>query len=151
MTKAANGGTLTIRPAVLADAPQLAPLAGQLGYPTTSEKVTARLVEILQNANHIVLVAERNGSGIAGYVELFPFRTLTADARVEIGGLIVDEACRSQGIGRLLMERAEDWARAHGYMEARLRSNIIREEAHRFYESLGYRVNKTQKSFLKTL
>jgi GNAT superfamily N-acetyltransferase len=151
MAQAADAAPLKIRTAVLSDAPQLAPLAGQLGYPATSEQVRARLAEILDDANHIVLVAERNGSGIAGYVELFPFRTLTANARVEIGGLVVDEACRSQGIGRLLMERAQDWARAHGYKEVRLRSNVIRGEAHRFYESLGYRVNKTQKSFLKTL
>jgi GNAT superfamily N-acetyltransferase len=151
MAQASNAAPLTIRPAVLADASQLAPLAGQLGYTATTEEVRARLVEILQDANHIVLVAERNGSGIAGYIELFPFRTLTAGARVEFGGLVVDEACRSQGIGRLLMERAQDWARVHGYKEARLRSNVIRAEAHRFYESLGYRVNKTQKSFLKTL
>ncbi len=151
MTHVANTEALTIRPAVLADAPQLAPLAGQLGYPSTAEQVAARLLEILRDGDHIILVAEREGAGIAGYVEVFPFRTLAHDPRVEIGSLVVDESCRSQGVGRLLMDRAEDWARANGYKEAGVRSNVIRDRAHRFYENLGYRVNKTQKSFRKTL
>jgi GNAT superfamily N-acetyltransferase len=144
MTHIANTEALIIRPAVLAD-------ASQLGYPSTVEQIAARLCEILQDADHIVLVAEREGAGIAGYVEVFPFRTLAHDPRVEIGSLVVDESCRSQGVGRLLMERAEDWARAHGYKEAGVRSNVIRDRAHQFYESLGYRVNKTQKSFRKPL
>jgi ribosomal protein S18 acetylase RimI-like enzyme len=80
-----------------------------------------------------------------------PLRTIASNPRVEIGGLVVDESCRSQGVGRLLMARVEEWARSNGFTEARLRSNVIRESAHLFYENLGYRVNKTQKSFLKTL
>ncbi|MGB6482005.1 MAG: GNAT family N-acetyltransferase [Candidatus Acidiferrales bacterium] len=151
MTHAANAEALTIRPALLADAPLLAPLAGQLGYASTPEQVATRLLEILQDAHHIILVAERKGSGIAGYIEVFPFRTIGANPRIEIASLVVDESCRSQGVGRLLMDRAEDWARANGYGEAGLRSNVIRERAHQFYENLGYRVNKTQKSFRKTL
>ncbi|MGB6875180.1 MAG: GNAT family N-acetyltransferase [Candidatus Acidiferrales bacterium] len=151
MTHAANAEALTIRPAVLADAPLLAPLAGQLGYASTPEQVATRLLEILQDAHHIILVAERKGSRIAGYIEVFPFRTIGANPRIEIASLVVDESCRSQGVGRLLMDRAEDWARANGYGEAGLRSNVIRERAHQFYENLGYRVNKTQKSFRKTL
>jgi GNAT superfamily N-acetyltransferase len=142
--------TVSIRRATLADAPQLAPLAGQLGYASTAEQVAARLREILRDANHIVLVAEDKGE-ISGYIEAFPLRTVTCNPRVEIGGLIVDESCRGQGVGRLLMARVEEWACANGYKEARLRSNVVREAAHRFYENLGYRINKTQKSFLKTL
>jgi GNAT superfamily N-acetyltransferase len=149
--RAANEETVTVRPAVLADAAQLAPLAGQLGYASTAEQVVSRLREILLDAEHTVFVAERNSSEIVGYVEVFAFRTVASNSRVEIGGLIVDESCRSQGAGRLLMEHAEAWARDRGFKESRLRSNVLREGAHRFYENLGYRVNKTQKSFVKTL
>lgn len=151
MVHSENTPAFRIRPAVLADAPQLAALAGQLNHPSTAEQVAARLREILQDANHAVFVAEREGSKIAGYVEAFPFHTVAANPRVEIASLVVDESCRSQGVGRLLMERAEEWARARGFKEAGLRSNVIRDRAHSFYENLGYRVNKTQKSFRKTL
>jgi len=141
----------TIRPAQPADAAQLAKLAGQLGYASTPEQVAARFPEILAEREHAILVAERDGAELAGYIEIFPFRTVGSDARMEIAGLVVDEAFRSQGIGRLLMEHAENWGRAKGFQEAGLRSNVIREGAHAFYEKLGYRVNKTQKSFRKKL
>jgi ribosomal protein S18 acetylase RimI-like enzyme len=151
MAQAARTEAITIRPAVLADAPQLAPLASQLGYPSTVEQIAARLRQILRDENHLVLVAEREGAGIAGYIEVFPFPVLAHDPRVEIASLIVDESCRSLGVGRLLVSRGEDWARARGYKESGVRSNVIRDRAHKFYESLGYRVNKTQKSFRKPL
>ena len=151
MTPPAKTETVIIRPAVPADAPQLAPLAGQLGHSSTAAQVAARLREILRDDGHAALVAERNGSRIVGYVEVFRFRTIASDPRAEIASLVVDESCRSRGVGRLLMVAAEAWARANGYKEASLRSNVVRDAAHRFYENLGYYVNKTQKSFRKTL
>lgn len=151
MVTTTNTKTFTVRPATAADAPQLAPLAGQLGYPSTTEQVAARLSEILEDAAHAILVAEDKDRRIAGYIEIFPFRTIGSEPRIEIGSLVVDESCRSQGVGRVLMCHAEEWARARGFKEAGLRSNVIRERAHKFYENLGYRVNKTQKSFRKQL
>ncbi len=142
---------VTIREARISDAPNLAPLAGQLGYASTPEEVAARLPEILADSEHIVFVAERKGGQLAGYVDAFLFRTVASSVRAEIAGLVVEEASRSQNIGRMLMARAEDWAREKGCSECGLRSNVIREGAHRFYENLGYRVNKTQKSFRKKL
>jgi len=140
-----------IRPATLADAQQLASLAGQLGYASTPEQVASRFREIAGEREHLLLVAEDSAGALAGYIEISPFRTIGADPRIEIVSLVVDESCRSQGVGRLLMEHAEEWGRANGFAEAGLRSNVIRERAHTFYEKLGYRVNKTQKSFRKKL
>lgn len=151
MAEAAKTQEFSIRCANLTDAPQLALLAGQLGYASTEEEVAARLREILADSRHVIFIAEGKDSQIAGYVEVFPLRTVASNPHVEIGGLVVDESCRSQGVGRLLMARAEEWARSTGFREARLRSSVIRERAHLFYENLGYRVNKTQKSFRKAL
>lgn len=151
MRAAAEPPLITIRVAQLSDAPRLAPLAGQLGYPSTPKQVATRLRRIFTDLEHIVFVAERTNGEIAGYVDVFLFRTAASDVRAEIAGLVVQEASRSQNIGRMLMARAEDWAREQGCSECGLRSNVIREGAHRFYENLGYRVNKTQKSFRKTL
>jgi len=142
---------ITIREARIADAPKLAPLAKQLGYDSTREEVAARLPGIFADSEHIIFVAEQNNGELAGYVDAFLFRTAASNVRVEIAGLVVEEASRSHNIGRMLMARAEDWARGKGCSECGLRSNVIREGAHRFYENLGYRVNKTQKSFRKKL
>ncbi|HEV3253105.1 MAG TPA: GNAT family N-acetyltransferase [Candidatus Acidoferrales bacterium] len=143
-------GATRVRAATLADAAALAPLSGQLGYPATPEETAQRLRRILDDAQHAVFVAEAAGR-VAGWVHVFVYRTMESDARAEIGGLVVDEAARSRGIGRALMAGAEAWAREKGCQAVGLRSNVIREKAHAFYEALGYRLIKTQKCFRKTL
>ena len=45
---------------------------------------------------------------------------------------------------------AEEWAARHGCPRVRVRSNVIRERTHRFYERLGYRAVKSQKVFDKS-
>lgn len=151
MATARSSTHITIRTATLDDAPRLAPLSGQLGYPSMPSQVAARLAPILANPEHVVFIAEENPGEIFGWTDVFVMRTIGADPRAEIAGLVVDESCRSHGIGRLLMARAEEWAREKGCAAVTLRSNVIRERAHIFYEQLGYQLIKTQKSFRKML
>ncbi|MFX0145476.1 MAG: GNAT family N-acetyltransferase [Candidatus Hodarchaeota archaeon] len=54
-------------------------------------------------------------------------------------------------MGKLLMKHAEEWSRTRGCQGLRLRSNIIRENAHAFYERIGYGKTKTQWVFRKVL
>jgi hypothetical protein len=49
------------------------------------------------------------------------------------------------------MQQAEQWACEKGYREVVLRSNVIRDRAHKVYKSLGYTVTETQKHFRKIL
>jgi GNAT superfamily N-acetyltransferase len=71
--------------------------------------------------------------------------------QAEIAGLVVDETARGGGIGRRLLEAAEQWARSHGCRAIRVRSNVVREGAHAFYVREGFREIKTQKVFEKGL
>jgi GNAT superfamily N-acetyltransferase len=100
---------------------------------------------------HVVFVAQLADGTIAGWIGAFVYRCVEADARVEISGLVVDERFRSQAVGRLLLDRAETWAREKGFSATSLRSNVIRDRAHAFYERQGYEHTKTQKSFRKNL
>ncbi|ACM34354.1 GNAT family N-acetyltransferase [[Acidovorax] ebreus] len=52
--------------------------------------------------------------------------------------VVVDAACRGQGIGRRLMAHAVERARAAGCYKLALSSNRRRTQAHGFYESLGF-------------
>ena len=140
-----------VRPARPSDAPQLAALCGQLGYPSTREEVERRLQEIQGLGEHAIFVAEQPGGAIAGFLDVFVMRTVESDSHAEVAGLVVEETFRSKGIGPLLMERAEEWAREQACRMIGLRSNVIRERAHAFYERLGYNVIKTQKVFRKAL
>jgi GNAT superfamily N-acetyltransferase len=140
-----------IRPAHPPDHARIAALAGQLAYPSTPEEIACRLQGIKSSAEAAVFVAELETGEIAGWIAVFVYRTVEADARAEISGLVVDERFRSQRVGEGLLARAEEWARENSCQAIGLRSNVIRDRAHAFYERHGYAHMKTQKAFRKHL
>ena len=151
MSTAARPFEGEIRLARPSDYPRIAELAGQLGYQSTADDVARRLAGLITTGEHVVFVAQLADGTIAGWIGAFVYRCVEADARVEISGLVVDERYRSQAVGRFLLDRAEAWAREKGFSATSLRSNVIRERAHAFYERRGYEHTKTQKSFRKKL
>jgi ribosomal protein S18 acetylase RimI-like enzyme len=146
-----GGAAIRVREASLSDAPQLPELCRQLGYPSTEAEVRARLDAIEASAEHALFVAEASGGIIVGFVDVFVLRTVETDPRGEIAGLVVDENYRSRRVGEQLVDRAEAWAKSKGCTMMGVRSNVIRDRAHAFYERLGYGHVKTQKSFRKEI
>ena len=122
-----------------------------MSYPSTPEEIARRLQGIKSSAEAAVFVAELETGEIAGWIAVFVYRTVEADARAEVSGLVVDERFRSQRVGEHLLARAEEWARENGCRAIGLRSNVIRDRAHAFYERHGYAHSKTQKAFRKQL
>jgi GNAT superfamily N-acetyltransferase len=146
-----KGQDLKIRRAKAADAPRLAELATELGYPSTSAELRQRLRRISPASQNAVFVAEAEDSGVVGWLHVSKQALLESDLRAEVNGLVVKEGHRSLGAGAGLLRAAEDWARKHGCKTMSVRSNVIRERAHKFYERNGYEHYKTQKSFRKAL
>lgn len=140
-----------IRAAKMEDAGHLADLSGQLGYPSSVASVRRRLHNLLADYNHAVWVAENGDGAIAGWIHAFVKLLLENDREAEIGGLVIDEKFRGRGVGKALVERAERWARARRLKSVYVRSNIIRKDAHIFYQKLGYTIIKTQSAFRKSL
>lgn len=140
-----------IRPAIESDAAELARLTSQLGYPVSVAAMRRRLARILGTSDSRLLVAERPGGGLAGWIHGFLCPLLESDFRVEIGGLIVDEHSRRIGVGRRLVQAIEDWAVASGASELSVRCRVERAEAHTFYEGLSFRHRKTQRVFRKRI
>ncbi|MFZ0037770.1 MAG: GNAT family N-acetyltransferase [Candidatus Acidiferrales bacterium] len=151
MATSAISGGIRVRRATPADIPQLPELCGQLGYPSSEEDVRKRFCGIDAAPDHALFVTETADGRLIGLLHIFVMRTMESEARGEIGGLVVDDAHRSHGVGKRLVEQAEYWAREHGCAVVSLRSNVIRDRAHSFYERLGYKHVKTQKSFRKNL
>lgn len=147
----AQDNELRIRGAKSPDAPQLAVLSGQLGYPATAAQMRERLTGIKPTSQHAVFVAESAQDGVIGWIHVSRQPLLEVEIRAEINGLVVAEGQRSLGAGARLLAAAEDWARKHGCKGMSVRSNVVRERAHQFYERHGYEHYKTQKSFRKPL
>lgn len=150
MTKEKKQG-LKIRRAKTEDAARLAELTTQLGYPATAAELRKRLRQISPASQNAVFVAEVKEAGVIGWLHVTRQALLESDVRAEVNGLVVKEGHRSLGAGARLLAAAEDWARKHGCKGMSVRSNVIRERAHRFYERNGYEHYKTQKSFRKPL
>ena len=142
---------MKIRRAKPADAARIAVLCGQLGYPTTTREMSARLKQALKERNGACFVAETREHGVIGWVHVSVNPLLEVERRAEVNGLVVDEQVRSQGAGWLLLEAAERWARKARCAAMSVRSNVIRNRAHGFYERHGYEHYKTQKAFRKRL
>ena len=104
-------------------------------------------------SRHAVFVAESRDAAIRviGWLHVSVSHLLECDIRAEVNGLVVAEGQRSEGAGAKLLEAAEEWARRHGCRAMNVRSNVIRERAHVFYERNGYEHYKTQKAFRKPL
>jgi len=139
-----------IREAQPHDYAHIGELSRQLGYPSTTDEIAARLEGMEHSSDHAVFVAALD-SEVAGWLGVYVCRMVEADPRAEISGLVVDERYRSQRIGWHLLQHAERWAREKRCSMIGLRSNVIRDRAHAFYERHGYKHIKTQKAFRKSL
>jgi GNAT superfamily N-acetyltransferase len=134
----------TIRAARNYDAPTIAELGAELGYPANRQQIATRLAGIESEPSSRVLVAEDASGRVVGWLHVAARTQLTEEACAEILGLVVDENARCSGIGALLVRAAEEWARSAGCVTIRVRSRQARERAHRFYEREGFERNKVQ-------
>jgi GNAT superfamily N-acetyltransferase len=151
MSKRAELRSTSIRSATNKDAGQIAALCDQLGYPTSPEQARLRLKEIQGWEGHEFFIAQLPTGKLVGWVHVFVRPLVVIELSAELGGLVVDQGHRGQGIGSLLMRHAEDWSRSRGCHSLRARSNVTRANAHTFYESNGYEMVKTSMTFVKAL
>lgn len=141
---------VTIRPARIDDAADIARLATELGYPSSDGEIRARIESLLQSEAYFLVVAERE-SAIVGWIAAERRLLIESGERADIVGLIVTEHARRSGTGLALVQAAEEWARRQGLHRMAVRSSVSRLESHPFYERLGYVRAKTQHAYVKQL
>ncbi|MGE5657452.1 MAG: GNAT family N-acetyltransferase [Actinomycetota bacterium] len=139
-----------IRQAEIKDAERIANLCEQLGYSVKHSQIEQCLSKIKEDDSHILYVASANES-VIGWVQGHICDLIIAPTHLLILGLVVDRDYRQQGVGKLLVQQIEDWASFVGCEGVLVRSNIKRQEAHLFYEKIGYTYTKQQKIFYKAL
>jgi ribosomal protein S18 acetylase RimI-like enzyme len=120
------------------DAAALAQLMCELGYQTTTAEMRRRLEVILSGARYRTFIAELNNQ-IAGMIGTLTIPSYEHnDAGGRILALVTLNTARRRGIGRALMATAEKDFAQRGITRLALDARLGREDAHKFYESLGY-------------
>lgn len=139
---------LTIRDARAVDVNDIARLLDQLGYVTAPETVTPRL-ERLAVVGDRVFVGVDEGQ-VVGLAHLQVSPTLERERPVaKIGALIVGESHRGHGVGRMLVQALVDEARLRGCDVLFLTTGAQRDDAHTFYERVGF--EQTGRRYSRTL
>ena len=106
--------------------------------PSWDERRAAVAVrEAISSRDSIVLVADAGGKLVGFCTGYFDMHSVRFGHRVWVEDLAVDPGRRSQGVGKLLLDAAKDWARARGATHLELDSAETRGDAHRFYEREG--------------
>ena len=142
--------SLFVREAIFQDAEVLTSLTAQLGYPCTKVEILARLIPYQNKTHGVVFVAVLDGT-VVGWISLNIVRYFYVDPFIEVSGFVVEEKQRSKGIGKKLLQKVEAWTKEQGYKRIRIRTNVIRERAHKFYENNGYKKVKEQKVYMKEI
>ncbi|WP_149427403.1 MULTISPECIES: GNAT family N-acetyltransferase [Exiguobacterium] len=142
---------MNIRSWTTDDLPQLVGLMTQLGYPACEDVLHERFSRVTRHPDYDLLVLEDDDI-LLGCVGLFQAQAFEHDTTyVRIVAFVVNAKHRRRGIGRHLIQAAEDWAHARGATAVLLNSGNRpeREAAHHFYQAMGYSVTST--SYSKSL
>ena len=124
-----------------------------LGYSVSVEIVMRQIKKLSEDVNHhyIYVYEDEELQTVVGFVHAEVYESLYSYAGLNILGLAVLPEFQGKGIGKELMHYLEVNAKNDFVSFVRLNSADYRVEAHKFYESIGYVCDKTQKRFIKSL
>jgi len=96
----------------------------------------------LENGDSTIFISINDDASLNGFVQLYPsFCSVSMIPILILYDLFVDPNIRTKGIGRSLMNKAEQYAQENGFKRLELstaKDNFIGQS---LYESLGYEVD----------
>ena len=124
-----------------------------LGYSVSIETVMRQIQKLSEDVNHhyVYVYEDEKLQKVVGFVHAEVYESLNSYSGLNILGLAVLPEFQGKGIGKELMYYLEVNAKNDSVLFVRLNSADYRVEAHKFYESIGYVCDKTQKRFIKRL
>lgn len=106
------------------------------------------LEEILKNDKTPVFVCVDDSGFVAGHAFCIEKQELNSNVLTDIKTLYIDDICvdedhRGQHIGSMLYDHVREYAKANGFYNITLNVWECNPGARKFYESLGFRPQKT--------
>jgi ribosomal protein S18 acetylase RimI-like enzyme len=132
---------IEIRACTPDDAVAVSTLLGELGYTISVRQATEHIRELSKTRADPTFLAIADGQ-VLGLLASHICRVLQYPSPiVRVTALVVDRRARRRGVGKRLMEHAEQVGSAAGCEFVELTSAMDRAEAHAFYRSIGYEPN----------
>jgi aminoglycoside 6'-N-acetyltransferase I len=97
--------------------------------------------EILGSDTEVAFFAERSTGGLCGFLEAALRSKAHGCDSSPVGyieGWYVDEDVRRRGVGRMLVDAAEAWARSRGCRQMASDAELWNEVSHQAHGALGY-------------
>lgn len=142
---------ITIREVEPADIIALTELMNELGYDTTVDEMKVRFENIKNHKDYKTFIATDDTEilGMVGFSKNYSYER--NGIYVRILALVTRSSFRQRGIGKKLMDAAENWATEIGAGNVLLNcgNREEREIAQLFYKKIGYQVRSS--GFIKKL
>ena len=137
-----------IRDARPSDAPRLVELIHELEHEIDEKRVRKNLAALKKTGETpLVATLDKEVVGMCGVGRRVVIHRPAPLGRIT--ALVVTKDAQGHGIGRMLVEAAEQWMRKEGCQLVEVTSNDRRASAHAFYRHLGY--ERTSIRFAKKL
>ena len=106
-----------------------------------------KIWKIIKSQNIKYFIAKNNGKIISScYICIIPNFTRNGKSIGFIENVITDKEYRRKGIGKKVINNAIEYAKRQNCYKIILQSGIKRNEAHKFYESIGFN-GETKKAY----
>ncbi len=129
------------------DSEAIQSLMNELGY-STGQLNVLEMIQLVQTDAWMQLAfgVEINNE-LVGFIHAQVCHRFTTASFIEIVALVIGANHRRKGLGTELVKKIKEKAKEK-VMNVRVRCNVRREEAHLFYQKLGFDKSKEQKVFI---
>ena len=143
---------MIFRDATLEDTQAIALLLSDLGYPASIDAIRLRYKDLFDHNDYKTLLAIDNYGLVIGMVGMLQSLSYEHSGKyVRILAMVVSKESRNKGIGKLLINEAELWAKEIGVDTIVLNSGNRqeRQDAYIFYQKMGFEIKSS--GFIKKL
>lgn len=113
-------------------------LLSELSYDIPMDELTKRFENVMGREDHAVFVAKDASENALGLIHAYERAALEKPVEAYIQSLVVSKNARRSGVGKMLNEAAEEWAKDRELQSIALHTQVHRADAVSFYTKEGY-------------